>query len=99
MTPQFITVGNRVGEHVDGVYIQTYQDIPSEFLDNLNEHRKASAHRPMGEYERVASIPAIFVTQWLQEGFNVYTAPIKDVVKRLKEQSLDGFLTTERSMV
>ena len=99
MSYEFITTRNRVGEHADGTYLQTYQDIPQEFLDDLNERRKASAQRRHGEFERVASIPAIFVTQWLQEGFNIYRETNKAIVKRLKEQGLDGFLTTEKSMV
>lgn len=94
-----ITSQNRVGTNADGVYIQTYQEIPKEFLDELAEHRKASSERRTQNFERVASVPAIFVKKWLDEGFNIYREPVKAVVRRLKQQGLDGFLTTERSMV
>ena len=47
---------------------------------------------------RVASIPVIVVEQWMREGFNIYEATPQEIVKRLKDQNLEGFMATEKSI-
>jgi hypothetical protein len=45
---------------------------------------------------RVASIPTVVVEQWLREGFNIWEATGPEIVKRLRDQNLDGFMATEK---
>lgn len=74
------------------------QDISQSFLDDLKDSRNASKAQQEGEYMRVASIPVIVAEQWMREGFNIYEASGQEIVKRLKEQNLDGFMATEKSI-
>lgn len=87
-----------LGNDVDGLFLQHYQDIPTTFVDFLADKRKALAKERAGEYLHVASVPTIFVTKWLKEGLNVYTAPVKDVIKRIREEDLEAFLVTEKAI-
>lgn len=76
--------------------IEKTQDIPESFLDRLKSIRDASSSRPMGNFHQVASIPTIIVEKWLREGFDVQKEPIRETIKRLKAEHLDGFLTTDK---
>ena len=49
---------------------------------------------------RVASIPTIVVEKWMREGFNIMTGEhsAAEIVARLKNENLEAFLTTEKSV-
>jgi hypothetical protein len=88
--------------HVDsgGLYNKRSQEIPQSFLDSLREQRINSTNQVEGDYMRVASIPTVIVEKWMREGFNIFDQNVdgKDIIKRLKAEGLDAFLTTEKSI-
>lgn len=84
-------------DHEEGLLVNHKQEITQEFIDECADWRKAHGRMTRSkEYHKVADIPVIFVHKWLQEGFNIYQEPLKEVVKKLKREGLDGFLTTEK---
>ena len=87
-------------ENADGLLQKSTQVIPQQFLDSLAEHRNATSGRRAGEYMRVASIPTVVVEKWMREGFNIFDKNVdgREIVKRLKNENLDAFLTTEKSI-
>jgi|TARA_B110000211_G_scaffold233285_1_gene299079 hypothetical protein len=72
------------------------QNISQAFLDDLKDAKHDSAKAPIGDMMRVASIPTAVIEQWTREGFNIYEESGKAIIKRLREQSLDAFITTEK---
>jgi hypothetical protein len=50
---------------------------------------------------KLASIPTVVVEKWMREGFDILTdrniTPAQ-IVKKLKEENLDGFLATEKRL-
>ena len=42
---------------------------------------------------KLASIPVAVVDQMLREGIDVYKAPVKDIIKWLKNHDCERFLT------
>ena len=77
------------------------QEIPQWHLDALKEQRNNSTAAPEGEFMRVASIPTVVVEKWMREGFDILSDKNitgADIVKRLKAENLDAFLTTEKSI-
>ena len=88
--------------HADsgGLYNKRTQKISQHFLDALKEQRNASTQQKEGDYMRVASIPTVIVEKWMKEGFNIFDQNVngKDIVKRLKAEGLDAFLTTNKSI-
>jgi predicted transcriptional regulator len=44
----------------------------------------------------MASIPVVVAEQMLKEGVDVYKAPIRDIVKWLKNNDMGHFLTTDK---
>src|SRR5437879_2388867 len=75
--------------------IKHTQALPSEWLDQLAERKKAytdSSFRAR-EFEEFACIPTIIVEKWQKEGFDIYHENADAIVKRLKNESLDAFLT------
>ena len=84
----------------DGVVRKHTQEISQSFLDDLKDSRNASKDQREGEFMRVASIPTVVVEKWMREGFNILTGEhsAADIVKKLKEENLEAFLTTEKSV-
>ena len=77
------------------------QEIPQWHLDNLANERKASRGKREGDFMRVASIPNSVVEKWMREGFDILSdrnITGADIVKRLKAENLDFFLTTEKNI-
>jgi hypothetical protein len=87
-------------DNADGVYRKHTQDISQTFLDSLAEQRNASKGKREGDFMRVASIPTIIVEKWMREGFNIMSGEhsAAEIVKRLKQENLEAFLTTEKNV-
>lgn len=98
--PKLVGVTADIGANADGLFIQRSQEIPQQLLDDIADHRKESSGKREGNYMKVASIPTVIVEKWMSEGFNILdqNVDIKDIVKRLKAENLDAFLTTDKSI-
>ena len=48
----------------------------------------------------IAQIPVVVVEQWMREGFDITGPDITaaQIVAKLKQESLEAFLTTEKSV-
>lgn len=85
----------------DGLIRKHTQHIDERWLADIKEQRNTSKEQREGEFMRVASIPTVVIEKWMREGFDVLTdrnITGKDIVKRLKAEGLDAFLTTEKSI-
>jgi hypothetical protein len=80
----------------NNVIQKSTQIISQSFMDDLKESRNQTSGKPSGEFMRVASIPTTVVEKWMREGFNIWEASGTEIVKRLKNESLDGFLATDK---
>lgn len=89
-------VGWNIDQNVDGLYVHKAQQITDEYLDGLKDSKIASTQAPAGEYHRIASIPVALVEKWLNEGFDVYKEGAKAILKRLRNEDLDHFITTNK---
>jgi len=92
---------NLVGQDDDNFVRKHTQHIPQWHLDNLKEQRNRSTEQREGDFMRVASIPTSVVEKWMREGFDILSDKNitgADIVKRLKAENLDAFLTTEKSI-
>lgn len=84
-----------ISEH-GGLTMKNTQHIDQKWLDGLKDERNNSNKQREKEFMRVASIPNAVVDQWLRDGFDIYEESGKDIVKRLRAQGLDYFMTTEK---
>ena len=86
--------------NADGVFRKHTQEISKDFLASLKEQRDASKGKREGDFMRVASIPTVIVEKWMREGFNIMTGEhtASEIVKRLRAENLEAFLTTEKSV-
>ena len=80
----------------DRVTFKNTQEITTAFMDDLKDSRNASDNTREKEFQRVASIPTAVHEQWLREGFDLYQHSVKEIVKRLRDQSLDYFMATNK---
>ena len=80
----------------EGLGVYRAQDIPKDHMAWLQACRDESSNNLMGEVATVASIPAILVVQWLNEGFDMFKASHKEIIARLKRQGFGGFMTTNK---
>jgi hypothetical protein len=83
-------------EEGDGLVRKHTQKITQAFLDDLKDSRNESTSKKEGEFMRAASIPVAVIEQWTREGFDVYEATGKEIIKRLRDQNLDYFLATDK---
>lgn len=99
-TTNLVGIDTNFGENADGLFRKHSQNISQAFMDDVRDARNASANEPIGNFQRVASIPTIVIEKWMREGFNIYDPNVngKDIIKRLKAENLDGFLTTDKSI-
>ena len=93
----FHDVDWNIGQNVDGLFVQKGQEISDEFLTANRDARFESKERAK-EYHRFASIPVVVVEQWLKQGFDVYKESPKAIVKRLRQENLEAFLTSNKSL-
>lgn len=97
-----IGIDTRWVEEDDNNFVRKHtQNIPQWHLDNLREQRNNSLGQREGDFMRVASIPVAVVEKWMREGFDIMSDKNitgKDIVKRLKAENLDAFLTTDKSI-
>tara|TARA_B110000208_G_scaffold3348_1_gene4457 strand:- start:1009 stop:1317 length:309 start_codon:yes stop_codon:yes gene_type:complete len=78
--------------------IQQTQHIPQSFLDNIRSQREDSLGTNAGDYMSVARVPVLVHEKWLREGFDMMKEPAYAIVARLKQESLDAFLTTQKKV-
>lgn len=76
--------------------IKREQYIPQEFLDDLADSRLRSSTERMGDFVKVASIPAAVYEKWLLEGYDVGKEPVSKTIAKLKAESLEAFLASTK---
>ncbi len=91
-------INTQYGENADGVFRKHTQEIPSWHLDSLKDQRYEMTNKREGEFMRVASIPTSVVEQWIRQGYNIYEMSGKEIIKKLKADNLDAFLTTNKQL-
>ena len=95
-------IGSRADwlEDADGLVLKQSQDISQSFLDGIKDTRNASLDKREGDYMSVAQIPVVVVEKWMREGVDIMGPGITaaEIVKRLKAENLDAFLTTDKSV-
>ena len=99
--PRLIGVEEDYGCDVGGVFRKHTQELSNDFMNRIKEQRNESKSRREGEFMSVAQIPTIVVEQWMREGFDILSdrnITAHDIIKRLKAEHLDGFLTTTKTV-
>jgi hypothetical protein len=96
MNNKLIDTALGVKQDADGLYRTNSQHIPDSFIKELQEQKTAGGYTDSGEMLKMASIPVVIVEQMMREGVDVYKAPIKDIIKWLRNNDMDHFLTTTK---
>lgn len=76
--------------------IKRVQEIPDDFLQSCSDNRLASNGNKMGDLHQFASIPTAVVDHWSRQGFDVFKEPMKAILKRLRDEDLTAFITTDK---
>lgn len=82
--------------------IKHTQDIPDDHIAALKREKIDTLHAPAGDLMRVASIPIEVLQKWDREGFHFEqeiaggTKGVLRVLNRLRAESLDAFITTNK---
>jgi hypothetical protein len=79
-----------------GLIIKEEQFIPDEFMSALRREREDSIHTPAGEFHRLCSIPTAVVDKWTREGFDIHRAAPREILRRLRNEQLDGFICSNK---
>jgi len=82
----------------EDVVRKSTQYIPDDYLRSLKTERDNSMNQREGDFMRVASIPVAVVEKWTREGFDIYQVSGKEILKKLREEDLDAFITTKKSI-
>jgi hypothetical protein len=95
-----IGINNDFEEQAGSLVRRDSQYIAPSLLDELKDKRHESASQREGEFMHVATIPTIIIEKWQKEGFDIMAGkvPFKDIIKKLKEENLEGFMATDKSI-
>lgn len=81
----------------DGEVYRAYgQEFDTSFWAGLQWAREQDATQRTKDLWHVADVPAVFVEKWLREGFNIYQAPTKEIIRRLHKEELTDFMVTRK---
>lgn len=80
-------------ESVGDLYRVYEQDLPEEFWQELKDDTDNFKFN-LDSYTKVASIPVTLFDKWLNEGFDAYSAPIEEIMKRLRMEGYDAFIVS-----
>lgn len=81
-----------LGTGDDQDVITSEQYLGDDFWDDLEQAKEDWKFRLDG-YTNVASIPTSLVNQWIRQGFDFYSAPANEIIKRLRMEGYDKFIT------
>lgn len=70
-------------EMEDKLIVSHTQDVSSVIDQNKKLAAQKDKHAKWGDWDRVASIPAVVVLEWMNEGINVM-APTEDDRRKIK---------------
>lgn len=76
--------------------IKHTQYIPDDYISELKKEKIDADHDRSGEFFKLAEIPVIFIERWMREGFDINRASAKEIVKKLRQDQLDAFITTNK---
>jgi len=96
MNDKLIDTQMGVKQDTDGLYRTNTQQITDSFLQDLKNQKTTNGYTQSGEMLKMASIPVVVAEQMMKEGVDVYKAPIKDIIKWLKNNDMEHFLTTTK---
>ena len=99
--PTVIGINNDFTEEAGSLVRQDSQVISQAFLDDMKERRDNSKRQAEKDYMHVAAIPLIVVEKWQREGFDILhdrNISLSEIVLKLKNENLDAFLATEKSV-
>lgn len=71
--------------------ITTQQFLSDEFFEELEQQKEDFRFRLNG-LTPVASIPEAVVNKWIREGFDVWNAPAKEIIRKLRIDGYDRFI-------
>ncbi len=94
--PPVLDVGGKFHEDSAGLVIEHAQEIPAEFISKLRGMKADSGSVREKEFMHVASIPVVIVEKWLREGYDVHKEPVRETVKKLRNEQLDAFIVTNK---
>lgn len=84
------------GDQENPLIIKTSQDIPDYWLEQQAEKRLRSTQKPAGNWHEACSVPTVVVEKWRREGFDIHTAPVRDILKRLRDENLGAFISSNK---
>ena len=72
-------------ETEDKMHLVHEQDVAPILDSNIRSANARDSHQSWGDLERVATIPAVVVVAWMNEGINVLS-PNEDDKRRIKDK-------------
>lgn len=75
----------------DGAVITSEQELTPYFWADLEDAKQDFRIRLDG-YTKVADIPETLVNKWIREGFDFWSAPANEIIRKLKLESYDAFV-------
>ena len=71
--------------------IVSSQVLGKDFWDDLEQAKEEFAFRLNG-LTPVASIPESLANKWLREGFDLWSAPANEILRKLRMENYDAFI-------
>lgn len=96
--PAVFDVASTFHQDTNGLVLEHRQEIHDEFLAQLRGMKADSGSVREKEFMHVASIPVVIHEKWLREGYDCTKEPVRETVKKLRNEQMDAFIVTNKSI-
>lgn len=77
----------------DGMIVENEQYIGPDFWHDLRDAQEAFQFRLNG-LTHAAQIPEALVNRWIREGFDFWSAPTSEILKKLRSEHYERFIVS-----
>ena len=98
ITPQLLDPQWTLRGSDDNLFMQHDQELTDPFLDRIKDTQTASRNSRESEYMEICEIPVAVVDQWKRAGFDIYKENAKSILKRLRAENLQAFISTSKAI-
>jgi hypothetical protein len=76
-----------------GLVIESTQHLGRDFWNDLHQS-KLDFKPKLDGYTLGAEVPQAVADSWLRQGFDIFTAPLSEIIARLRAENLDAFIVS-----
>ncbi len=95
-TEQFTTIRSDFAVEDEKLYEVATQELKASFWEGLRRTKERDAQKRTGDLWHIASIPVAVIHEWHKRGWKIDQMSADEIIKKLREENLEAFITTSK---